>query len=111
MEINNDKDVRFETTFKMACPECGCGFTTEDEFRTHGKDKHDGVEFEEQEEVVKQRSRVAWKLHFFPLFNAAEYANAAEGCKIACKVILKNRDDIVAHFFTNHSILNLCTKC
>lgn len=50
-------------------------------------------------------------MHFFPLFDAKEYANAAEGCKIACGVRLKTRDEIIAHFFTNHSILNLCTNC
>ena len=61
--------------------------------------------------MVKQRSRIAWKIHFFPLFDAKEYANAAEGCKIACGVRLKTRDEIIAHFFTNHSILNLCTDC
>ena len=26
MQINQDKDVKFETTFKMACPECGKAF-------------------------------------------------------------------------------------
>ena len=63
------------------------------------------------EDIVKQRSRIAWKMHFFPLFDAKEYANAAEGCKVACGVKLKTRDEIIAHFFTNHSILNLCTLC
>ena len=50
-------------------------------------------------------------MHFFPLFDAQEYANAAEGCKIACGVFLKTKDEIIAHFFTNHSILNLCKLC
>ena len=63
------------------------------------------------EEIVQTRSRIAWKMHFFPLFNAQEYANAAEGCKVACGVRLKTRDEIIAHFFTNHSILNHCTLC
>lgn len=26
MEMNRDEDVKFETTFKMACPECGMAF-------------------------------------------------------------------------------------
>lgn len=110
-EINADQDVRFETTFKMACPECGKAFETEDEFKVHGAADHDGIEFEAMEDIVKQRSVVAWKIHFFPLFNAQEYANAAEGCKVACGVRLKTRDDIIKHFFTNHSILNYCAIC
>ena len=36
MEMNRDEDVKFETTFKMACPECGKAFETEDEFKVHG---------------------------------------------------------------------------
>ena len=72
---------------------------------------HAGIEFEDMDEIVKKRSRIAWKLHFFPLFNANEYANAAEACKIVCKVVLRTRDEIIAHFFTNHSVLNLCDKC
>ena len=111
MEMNRDQDVKFETTFKMACPECGKAFETEEEFKVHGETDHEGVQFEAQEDIVKQRSRIAWKMHFFPLFDAKEYANAAEGCKIACGVRLKTRDEIIAHFFTNHSILNLCTNC
>lgn len=111
MEINADKDVKFETTFKMACPECGLAFETEEEFKIHGSEAHKGIEFEAMEDIVKQRSVVAWKMHFFPLFNAQEYANAAEGCKVACGVRLKTRDDIIKHFFTNHSILNYCDKC
>ena len=70
MEINKDKDVKFETTFKMACPECGKAFETEDEFKIHGAEVHNGIEFEEMDDNVKQRSNVAWKMHFFPLFNA-----------------------------------------
>ena len=111
MQINQDKDVKFETTFKMACPECGKAFQTEDEFKVHGREVHAGIEFEDMDEIVKKRSRIAWKLHFFPLFNANEYANAAEACKIVCKVVLRTRDEIIAHFFTNHSVLNLCDKC
>ena len=111
MEMNRDEDVKFETTFKMACPECGVAFETEEQFRMHGREVHQGVEFSKMADIVVQRSRIAWKMHFFPLFNAQEYANAAEGCKVACGVKLKTRDDIIAHFFTNHSILNLCTIC
>ena len=95
----------------MACPECGQAFMTEEEFRVHGREVHEGIEFHEQEDIVKKRSLIAWKMHFFPLFNANEYANAAEACKIVCKVVLRTRDEIIAHFFTNHSVLNLCKKC
>ena len=96
MEINRDEEVKFETTFKMACPECGTAFETEGQFKIHGKEAHEGIEFSECDDVVVQRSRIAWKMHFFPLFNAQEYANAAEGCKVACGVKLKTRDDIIA---------------
>ena len=53
MEINRDEDVRFETTFKMACPECGTAFETEEEFKVHGREVHDGIEFEDMEDLVK----------------------------------------------------------
>lgn len=46
MAMNADADVKFETTFKMACPECGTAFETEQEFRVHGEAAHDGVQFE-----------------------------------------------------------------
>lgn len=46
MEINADKDVKFETTFKMACPECGKAFETEEEFKIHGAEAHNGIEFD-----------------------------------------------------------------
>lgn len=45
MEMNRDQDVKFETTFKMACPECGKAFETEEEFKVHGEEDHDGVQF------------------------------------------------------------------
>ena len=51
-EINADQDVRFETTFKMACPECGKAFETEEEFKVHGAADHEGIEFDEMEDII-----------------------------------------------------------
>ena len=109
--MNADENLHFVTTFKMACPECGCNFETEEQFIAHGNAEHNGVQFKDMSEHCQKRSVVCWRIHFFPLFDSVQYAEAAEGCKIACKVVLKTKDEICTHFFTNHSILNYCDKC
>ena len=43
----------------MACPECGKSFETEEEFKVHGAEEHDGIEFEDMEDIVRQEEVVA----------------------------------------------------
>ena len=111
MQINKDEDLKFQPSFKMSCPECAHAFKTEEEFRKHARAHHNHVDFDEQDEIVKKRSLIAWKMHFFPLFKVDDLTSCAETCKVKCNVKLRTRDEILIHLNTCHQILQLCTKC
>ena len=65
-------------------------------FLEHAKKIHDGIDWDEQDEVVRQRSKVAWKLYFYQSYdNDRSMDFMADVCREMCGVELDTREKVI----------------